>query len=76
MINPGLFSSQTDLWATPQEFFDMLNEEFNFTLDPCALPENAKCRKYYTPQDDGLKQNWGGKEYSVTLLTADRLHLG
>ena len=28
-----MFSSQTDQWATPQEFFDKLNEEFHFTLD-------------------------------------------
>lgn len=61
MINSALFSSNTDLWSTPQEFFDKLNEEFRFDLDPCALPENAKCRNYYTPQDDGLKQNWGGR---------------
>lgn len=61
MINAGLISSTTDLWATPQYFFDMLNEEFNFTLDPCALPENAKCDKFYTPEDDGLKQDWGGE---------------
>ena len=60
MINQGLFSSNTEIWATPQDFFDMLNEEFKFTLDPCALPENAKCEKFYTPEDDGLKQNWGG----------------
>ena len=56
-----MFSSKTDEWATPQEFFDTLNEEFNFTLDPCALPHNAKCDKYYTPLDDGLKQDWGGE---------------
>lgn len=61
MINQGLFSSNTEIWATPQDFFDMLNEEFKFTLDPCALPENAKCEKFYTPEDDGLKQNWGGQ---------------
>lgn len=54
------FSSQTDLWATPQDFFDALNEEFNFTLDVCALPENAKCERYYTPEDDGLVQPWTG----------------
>ena len=56
-----MFSSETDLWATPQDFFDGLNEEFNFTLDPCAIPENAKCNKFYTLEDDGLKQNWGGE---------------
>ena len=38
-----MFSSKTDLWETPQEFFDRLNDEFGFDLDVCALPENAKC---------------------------------
>ena len=57
----ALFSSATDLWATPQDFFDNLNAEFHFTLDPCALPSNAKCSKYYTPDDDGLLQDWGGE---------------
>ena len=56
-----MFSSQTDLWETPQEFFDKLNAEFGFTLDPCATPENAKCEKYYTKEDDGLKQDWSGE---------------
>jgi phage N-6-adenine-methyltransferase len=56
-----MFSSKTDLWATPQDFFDQLNEEFHFTLDPCATPENAKCAKYYTIEEDGLKQDWGGE---------------
>ena len=60
MINEGLFTSKTEIWATPQDFFDKLNEEFHFDLDPCALPENAKCAKYFTPQDDGLKQDWQG----------------
>jgi phage N-6-adenine-methyltransferase len=56
-----MFSSQTDLWATPQEFFDKLNAEFGFTLDPCATHENAKCDKYFTIKEDGLKQNWQGE---------------
>ena len=54
------FSSQTDLWATPQVFFDELHAEFGFTLDPCALPSNAKCEQFFTREIDGLKQNWGG----------------
>jgi phage N-6-adenine-methyltransferase len=56
-----MFSSKTDLWATPQEFFDELDSEFSFTLDPCATPENAKCKKYYTKVEDGLKQDWSGE---------------
>lgn len=55
------FSSQTNEWATPQDFFDKLNDEFNFTLDPCATPDNAKCKKFYTKEDDGLTQDWSGE---------------
>jgi site-specific DNA-methyltransferase (adenine-specific) len=59
-MNTALFSSQNDVWATPQAFFDKLNDEFRFTLDACALPENAKCKLFFTPQDDGLVQDWSG----------------
>ena len=59
-LTSGLFSSTTDLWATPQAFFDELNAEFHFTLDPCANDDNHKCAKYYTEQQDGLAQDWGG----------------
>ena len=52
------YSSKTNEWSTPQAFFDELNKEFNFTLDPCATRENAKCTKYFTVEDDGLKQDW------------------
>jgi hypothetical protein len=54
------FSSQTDLWATPQDLFDALHREFNFTLDVCATAENAKCQRFYTIADDGLAQPWDG----------------
>ena len=46
------------LWSTPKDLFDKLDKEFNFRLDVCALPDNAKCAKYYTPDDDGLAQSW------------------
>lgn len=60
-MNDVLFSSKNEVWATPQAFFNQLNLEFGFTLDPCALPENAKCKKYYTPSDDGLSKSWEGE---------------
>jgi site-specific DNA-methyltransferase (adenine-specific) len=53
-----MLSSNTPEWSTPQFFFDELNKEFNFTLDPCATKENAKCEKFYTKEDDGLSKNW------------------
>ena len=54
------FSSATDEWSTPRHFFKMLDAEFGFTLDVCATPENAKCRRFYTREDDGLSQPWDG----------------
>ena len=52
------YSSKTNEWSTPQDFFDELDKEFNFTLDPCSTSENAQCAKYFTVEDDGLKQDW------------------
>ena len=61
MITKGLFTSNTPEWATPQGFFDKLDAEFHFTIDPCSTHENAKCEKHFTIEDDGLAQNWGGQ---------------
>lgn len=55
-----MFSSQNEVWETPQSFFDELNQEFHFTLDPCAIKENAKCAHYFTEKENGLLQDWSG----------------
>ena len=55
------FSSKSILWETPQAFYDSLNEKYHFNTDVCAVKENAKCRQFYTPQQDGLKQSWQGR---------------
>jgi len=60
MISDVLFSSKTEMWETPQWLFDELNDEFHFDLDCCAVPENAKCKRYFTPEQDGLAQEWTG----------------
>lgn len=54
-----IFSSKSDNWSTPKDFFDRLNDEFEFNLDPCADEKNHKCNRYFTKEQDGLKQNWG-----------------
>lgn len=59
-MNRVLFSSKSENWETPLQFFQELDAEFHFDLDVCALPENAKCTRYYTPEDDGLSQPWNG----------------
>jgi phage N-6-adenine-methyltransferase len=55
-----MFSSKTDCWATPLDFFKKLDLEFGFETDVCALPDNAKCARYFTPEVDGLAQTWAG----------------
>ena len=55
-----MFSSKSNEWATPQDFYNKLNAEFGFTLDPCATPTTAKCSSYYTVDDDGLSKDWSG----------------
>ncbi len=60
MNNELMFSSKTDMWATPQEFFDKLHAVFRFETDVCALADNAKCSVYYSPDENGLEQEWHG----------------
>lgn len=54
----SMVSSKSNEWATPQKLFDDLDREFQFTLDVAATPENAKCDKYYTQEDNGLIRDW------------------
>nr|WP_195251986.1 DNA N-6-adenine-methyltransferase [Romboutsia sp. 1001713B170207_170306_H8] len=55
-----MFSSKDQTWETPIEFFNKVNEEFKFDIDVCAVDETAKYSNYYTPEVDGLKQEWKG----------------
>ena len=67
-----MFSSASCEWATPPEFFKALDAEFHFTLDVCATVENAKCRNYFTAEQDGLAQSWGGMLVQPSLRATDR----
>jgi site-specific DNA-methyltransferase (adenine-specific) len=60
-MNEVHFSSATPEWATPQWLFDALDAEFQFTLDPFATAENAKCKRFYTREDNGLLKSWAGE---------------
>lgn len=57
-MNEVFFKSQNMNWCTPKSFFDRLNEEFHFVLDAAATDKSAKCKKYFTPEMDGLKNSW------------------
>lgn len=60
-----MFSSKKNDYETPQDFFDELNKEFDFTLDACATRENSKCLSYYTKNENGLNQSWAGERVFV-----------
>lgn len=60
MNTDAMFSSKSDLWETPQWLFDKLNDEWRFETDVCAVESNKKCAHYYSPEQDGLSQKWGG----------------
>ena len=42
-----MFSSKTDLWSTPQDLFEKYDAIYHFETDVCALPENAKCKRFF-----------------------------
>lgn len=54
------YSSATEEWETPQDFFDELNQTFHFDLDACASHANTKCERYFTKGDNALEQDWSG----------------
>ncbi|MBP2029356.1 phage N-6-adenine-methyltransferase [Methanohalophilus levihalophilus] len=60
MVHDSLFSSSRMDWETPDHLFKQLDQEFGFNLDVCATSKNAKCARYYSPEQDGLKNEWGG----------------
>ena len=71
-MNGALLSSKNMGWCTPADFFNELDQEFHFNLDPAATDKSAKCARYFTPADDGLKADWGGVACSVIHPTAAR----
>ena len=56
------FSANSMKWVrTPKEIWEQLSKEFRFTVDVCASDVNHLLPKYYTKENDGLKQDWSGE---------------
>jgi phage N-6-adenine-methyltransferase len=53
------FAHERNDRESPPGLFREIDREFGFTLDVCATPQNAKCARYFTPDTDGLAQDWG-----------------
>lgn len=75
-LTKGMTSTGNVIASTPREFFDSLSRIFNFSLDACALPENAKCESFYTPADDGLSKPWRGGGMVQPSLRKGNLRMG
>tara|TARA_R110000851_G_scaffold28742_2_gene79772 strand:- start:14133 stop:14615 length:483 start_codon:yes stop_codon:yes gene_type:complete len=59
----AMFSSKSNDWGTPQNFYDKLNNSFGpFTLDPCSDGQNNKTDNYFTKEQNGLSQDWSGNK--------------
>lgn len=63
MINPSMFTSETDKWNTPKWLLEHLYEVFTFGLDPCSDKgtfenPNVKAFVHYTIK--GLERHWFG----------------
>lgn len=71
-----MFSSKTPEWETPLDFFRTLDAEFHFTVDVCATAENAKCQDYFSPEQDGLSQEWRGGYSGATRPMGARSESG
>lgn len=50
-------------WATPPDFFAMLDQEFNFDFDPCPLGGLEKINDSSWAHHDGLRCQWGHRNY-------------
>lgn len=54
MLNKGMFSSIDQNWKTPKEFYDELDKEFDFDLDPCPSEKIV---------DDAIFMKWNGSVF-------------
>lgn len=43
-------TASSDEFGTPRWLFDLLNREFQFTIDACASAEDAKLSKHVTKE--------------------------
>jgi phage N-6-adenine-methyltransferase len=50
-----------DPWETPQWLFGWCVRKYgSFDVDAAAGHHNAKCKKFWTREDDALTQDWSG----------------
>ncbi|WNA15747.1 DNA N-6-adenine-methyltransferase [Xanthomonas phage XaC1] len=55
------FTSKSQTWNTPKDFFNKIDAEWKFEVDTACLKESALCSEYFTPETDGLGSSWDQK---------------
>ena len=61
VFDKNKFDSVKTDWSTHWDFFNPLNNEFEFTLDAAADSENRKVDKFFSITDNGLNQDWSNE---------------
>lgn len=51
-------TSEKDLWQTPVDLFNAINNEFDFDVDICASAGNSLCELYFTKEHSALENQW------------------
>jgi phage N-6-adenine-methyltransferase len=59
--NNGRYNGNGREWGTPWPLFQALHDEFRFTVDACATPQNAKLPRFWNETQNGLEQDWTGE---------------
>lgn len=56
--------SLSNEWSTPPALFAYLDALYGpFDTDVAAAPWNAKCPRFFTRRDNGLRQQWGTRNW-------------
>lgn len=56
-----ILSKESDEFGTPDDLFEALDDEFIFTIDAAATKENTKLPRFWTKEDNALRQSWAGE---------------
>jgi phage N-6-adenine-methyltransferase len=55
-----LFSAVDNTHTTPPAVVKAMHNEFKLELDVCATKQTAVCKHFFSPEVDGLAQEWTG----------------
>lgn len=51
-------AANKDLWQTPKDLFNALDQEFDFDVDVCASEDNSLCNMFFCEDHSALENEW------------------